>query len=179
MTREELASEVAGRTGLSRREAAAALEAILDAVEESLCAGEPVYLRGFGCFEPRAGRRRRARDPRGGGGLLDIPSAVRPVFRPYDRLRRAVSEALARRVRTAFFHPGAPGTASVSVCGTFNGWDTGACPMQRLPDASWVAEVELPAGQVIRYMFCIDGRLVPDPDATVPRDDEGRSLRSL
>jgi hypothetical protein len=51
--------------------------------------------------------------------------------------------------------------------------------MRRLPDGSWVSEIRLPAGRIISYLFSVDGKLVPDPDPSVPRDDQGRSLRSL
>ncbi|MGB4082508.1 MAG: hypothetical protein WBK62_04590, partial [Candidatus Fermentibacter daniensis] len=63
--------------------------------------------------------------------------------------------------------------------GSFNDWNRDSDPMQRLPDGSWVAEIPLPAGRTFSYMFSVDGRLVPDPDPDVPRDDSGRSLRSL
>jgi DNA-binding protein HU-beta len=178
MTREDLAREMASRTGLSRREAAAALDSFLAIVEECLCRGEGVFVRGFGCFESRPASRRRARDPRG-GGVMEIPSRTRPVFRPYDRLREAVGESLARYVTVAFFHPGGEGVREVSVCGSFNDWDPSALRMQSLPDGSWVAEARIPEGRTIGYLFCVNGRLAPDPDPSVPRDDEGRSLRSL
>lgn len=178
MTREELAKEMSVRTGLSRREAGAALEAMLEIVEQALCSGESVFLRGFGCFEPRPGLRRRARDPRG-EGLIEIPSRTRPFFRPYDRLRDSVGDALTVYVGQAFFHPGGPGVSKVAVCGDFNDWNPESDRMRRLPDGSWVAEIRLPAGRTFSYMFNVDGRLVPDPDPAVPRDDTGRSMRSL
>jgi DNA-binding protein HU-beta len=178
LTREELTRDIAARTGLSRREAGAALEAALAIIEEALCRGDSVFLRGFGCFEPRPGLRRRARDPRG-GGTMEIPSRTRPFFRPYDRLKEAVGRAMTEYIPSAFFHPGGPGIAKVSICGSFNDWNRDSDPMQRLPDGSWVAEIPLPAGRTFSYMFSVDGRLVPDPDPDVPRDDSGRSLRSL
>lgn len=178
MTREELAREMALRTGLSRREAGAALEAMLSIVEEALCSGQSVFLRGFGCFEPRRGGRRRARDPRG-NGLIDIPGRARPCFRPYDRLRESVGAALALYVDAAFFHPGGRGVSRVSVKGVCDGREAIDSPMRRLPDGSWVAELRLPSGGFLAYMFDVDGMLVPDPAPGVPMDSSGRSVRSL
>lgn len=178
MTREDLAKEMALRTGLSRREACAALEAMLSIVEEALCGGRSVFLRGFGCFEPRRGGRRRARDPRG-DGLIEIPGRARPFFRPYDRLRRAVGDALAEYTDVAFFHPGGRAVTRISISGVCDGRDIIESPMRRLPDGSWVAELRLPSGGTLAYMFDVDGMLVPDPAPGVPRDASGRSVRSL
>jgi DNA-binding protein HU-beta len=178
LTREELAREVALRTGLSRREVQAVVESILEVVEERLCAGEAVYLRGFGCFESRPGGRRRARDPRG-DGVIEIPPRVKPVFRPYDRLREAVHSALSPSTRVVFVCPSgtSPPPASVSVVGSFNGWDGEANPMQKLPDGSWIAEILIPSGQIVSYRFNVDGNWIPDP--TRPPDRSGNSVRQV
>lgn len=48
MKKAELTKAVAQRTGLSQKEAAAALEAALEAVTEALAAGDRVQLTGFG-----------------------------------------------------------------------------------------------------------------------------------
>lgn len=176
MTREDLAREVALRTGLSRRDAGAVLDCILRVMEEKLCEGESIYLRGFGCFEAKPACRRRARDPRG-EGLIDIPPRMRPVFRPYNRLRDAVHASLSPSARAVFVFPGGASASRVSVVGGFNNWDETANPMQRLPDGSWITEVMLPAGQIITYRFLVDG--VPTPDPSCPRDRSGNSVRSV
>lgn len=178
MTRDELAREVALRTGVTRREAQAVIENALSVIEERLCAGEPVFLRGFGCFESKPAGGRRARDPRG-DGLLEIPPRIKPCFRPYDRLRESVHASLSPSVRAVFFYAGDSGAGSVSLVGGFNGWDPTANPMQRLPDGSWVAEMVLPAGALVAYRFSVDGKLVNDPDPRVPIDSRGNSVRSL
>jgi len=178
MTRDELAREVALRTGVTRREAQAVIESALVVIEERLCAGEQVFLRGFGCFEAKPAGGRRARDPRG-DGVLEIPPRVKPAFRPYDRLRESVHAARSPSARAVFFFDGDRSARAVSLVGSFNGWDATACPMQRLPDGSWVAEAILPAGSTISYRFCVDGRLVRDPDPRVGQDGRGNSSRSV
>jgi DNA-binding protein HU-beta len=176
MTRDELSRRVADRTGLTQREARSALDATLDAITDTLCEGDSVYLRGFGCFETRRGRQRRARDPRG-EGLIRIPPKVRPTFRAYDGLKERIQERLAPRVDVSFLCLGASDADYVSVVGGFNGWSEEATPMQRLPDGSWVAEVSLQEGRTIVYRYNIDGSWEPDP--AFPADDDGNTVRQV
>ena len=50
MTKQEFVDAVAGKTGLSKRDAGAAVDAFLDTVEETLKAGDTVTFTGFGKF---------------------------------------------------------------------------------------------------------------------------------
>jgi DNA-binding protein HU-beta len=174
MTREELARDIARRTGLTLREVQSVLGSMLDVITETLCAGDSIYMRGFGCFETRRGRMRRARNPQG-EGVIEIPPRIRPHFRPYDALKDAVQQSLASRVRVDFLCLGARNAEYVSVIGSFNDWDETECPMQKLPDGSWVAELILPAGQTIRYRYNVDGRWEVDP--AYPADSQGNTVR--
>jgi len=176
MTRDELAREVADRTGLTQREARSVLDTALEVISETLCGGDSVFLRGFGCFETRRGRSRRARDPRG-DGLIRIPPKVRPSFRAYDRLKDRIQDRLAPRVDVSFLCLGAADADYVSVVGEFNGWSEKATPMQKLPDGSWVAEVSLQEGRTVVYRYNIDGRWEPDP--AFPADDDGNTVRRV
>lgn len=63
MNRSEVARQVAGATGLGRREANAAVKAVLDAIEETLAEGGTVRLPGFGTFAVRHRPARTARNP--------------------------------------------------------------------------------------------------------------------
>ena len=47
MTKAELVSSVAERSGLSKKDAGAALEAVLDSITAALAAGDKVQLVGF------------------------------------------------------------------------------------------------------------------------------------
>ena len=59
MTKQEFVDAVAGKTGLSKRDAGAAVDAFLDTVEEALKAGDTVTFTGFGKFHthPSGGSR--------------------------------------------------------------------------------------------------------------------------
>ena len=48
MTKQEFVDAVAGKSGLSKRDAGAAVDAFLETVEETLKAGETVNFTGFG-----------------------------------------------------------------------------------------------------------------------------------
>jgi len=176
MTKDELAGEVAGKTGISRKVARSVLTALFDSIEEQLCSGETIYLRGFGCFETREGRKRRARDPQG-EGIIEIPPRIRPVFRPYDDLKDAVQKSLGRRVTVDFLCLSAKNAVRVSVVGKFNNWDEQSNPMQRLPDGSWVGEIEAVSGQTFKYKYWVDGRLEADP--AFPADKKGNTMRQI
>jgi hypothetical protein len=63
-----------------------------------------------------------------------------------------------------------PGLATVSVAGSFNGWDPTAAPMAR-EDGSWTILLVLPPG-THEYMFVEDGdRWITDPQAPGTRQD--------
>ncbi|MCD4709038.1 MAG: HU family DNA-binding protein [Candidatus Sabulitectum sp.] len=176
MTREELARETARRTGLTMKEVQIVLVTFLDVIRETLCRGDSVFLRGFGCFSTRMGRERRVRDPRD-DGVMVIPSRHRAVFRPYPALRDAVQNSLAPRTRVAFFCIGYSHAHSISVVGDFNDWHEGDSPMQKLPDGSWFTELTMSSGQTIHYSFSVDGLRKPDPGYN--SDAGGVSVRQV
>ncbi len=176
MTKDEMAGEIARRTGVGRKVARTVLDAFIDVVTEGLCRGESIYFRGFGCFETREAKKRRARDPQG-EGLIDIPPRIRPVFRPYDTLKNAVRESLGRKVTVDFLCLSARNARRVSVVGNFNDWDPDRNPLQKLPDGSWVGEMKTVSGQVLRYQYWIDGRLEKDP--AFPSDSRDVTVRQV
>ena len=70
----------------------------------------------------------------------------------------------------------APQAHSVSVVGDFNHWSPTAHPMRRMPDRSWLLNVELKHGHH-RYAFLIDGVLTLDPNAQgITRNDKGERV---
>ena len=54
MNKAELVSRVADKTGFKKKDAEAALDAVLDTIQETLVAGDCVRLIGFGSFETSA-----------------------------------------------------------------------------------------------------------------------------
>ena len=53
---------------------------------------------------------------------------------------------------------------SVTVAGSFNGWDASRTPLKKAEDGEWKATVWLPAGRY-EYRFIVDGQWINDPNA--------------
>lgn len=89
MTKADLVEAVAAKANLSKKDAAAALDAFLDAVASALGRGEEVRLSGFGSFCVRKAAARTGRNPRT-GEEISIPARSLPAFRPGKELKEAV-----------------------------------------------------------------------------------------
>jgi 1,4-alpha-glucan branching enzyme len=75
--------------------------------------------------------------------------------------------------RVEFRLPPEAASTEAWVAGEFNGWSTDATPMQRQPDGSLVAEVELDAGRSYRFRYYLgDGRWENDWAADSYVDNE-------
>lgn len=91
MNKQELVKKIAERTELTQKDAAAALEAAIAAIEEAVVAGEKVQLVGFGTFESRKHEARTGRNPRT-GDAVEIEAAVTPVFKAGKAFKDAVNK---------------------------------------------------------------------------------------
>lgn len=88
MTKQDLIEKVA-ETGMSKKQAGVAVNAILDAIQDSLAAGEKVSLVGFGSFSVNKRPARTGRNPRT-GEPLKIKAKKVPVFKAGKALKDAV-----------------------------------------------------------------------------------------
>jgi integration host factor subunit alpha len=70
MTKTDLVEMIYERVGLSRQEAASAVDSVLEILKESLCRGEKVKISGFGSFAVNRKRARRGRNPKTGAPLI-------------------------------------------------------------------------------------------------------------
>lgn len=85
----ELVADVATKTGLTKKEAAAAVDAVFGSIEKDLAKGNKVQLIGFGTFEVRDRAARKGRNPQT-GVEIDIPASKVPAFKPGKALKDAV-----------------------------------------------------------------------------------------
>ncbi len=89
MTKSQLVDSVQSRTGLTRQQAADAVEAVLETVQEVLGRGGDVALTGFGRFSVSARGARTGRHPRTGEPMQIAATRV-PSFAPAAGLKQAV-----------------------------------------------------------------------------------------
>ena len=88
MTKQELISKVA-EIGMTKKEAAEAVNAVFDCIKSSLAAGEKVSLVGFGNFSVKKREAREGRNPRT-GAPLNIAAKNVPIFKAGKALKDAV-----------------------------------------------------------------------------------------
>ena len=79
MNREELITEVAKKTKLSKKAIGEVLSATIDAIQASVKKGNKVTLIGFGTFERRERAARTGRNPQT-GKAIKIPAKKVPAF---------------------------------------------------------------------------------------------------
>jgi integration host factor subunit alpha len=87
MTKNDLVEVIYERAGLSRREAAQAVDSVLEIIKDSLRRGEKVKISGFGSFAVNRKRARRGRNPQTGAPLI-IDSRRVLSFKPSDILKQ-------------------------------------------------------------------------------------------
>ncbi|MCD2255210.1 HU family DNA-binding protein [Agrilactobacillus fermenti] len=85
----ELIDSVAAETGLTKKDATAAVDAVFSSIQTSLSKGEKVQLIGFGNFEVRERAARKGRNPQT-GEEIQIPASKVPAFKPGKALKDSV-----------------------------------------------------------------------------------------
>lgn len=91
MTKQEFVDAVAYKTGLSKRDAAGAVDAFLDTVEGALKAGDSVTFTGFGKFHTTHRKAREGVNPRNPSEKVQIKAAMVPKFSAGSNLKKAVN----------------------------------------------------------------------------------------
>ena len=91
LRKSDMSARVAAKLEGSRAQGEAALNAVLDSVQEPLASGDRVVLTGFGSFEVRQVKARRVRPIRGGqaGTLITVPAHKRVGFTSGAELGKA------------------------------------------------------------------------------------------
>ena len=90
MTKQEFVDAVAGKAGLTKRDAATAVDAFLDVVTGTLMAGDSVTFTGFGKFHTTRRAARMGVNPRT-GAPVHIAEANVPKFSAGSQLKKAVN----------------------------------------------------------------------------------------
>ncbi len=94
MTKADLVELVYERIGFSKKEAALAVETVLESIRTSLIEGEMVKIVGFGNFVVRHKEARKGRNPKTGEEVMITPREV-VTFKPSQVLKNAVQDGAA------------------------------------------------------------------------------------
>lgn len=88
MNKNELITAMATKSGLTKKEAGAALASLIDGIIESLKASERVTIPSLGTFEVRERAAREGKNPRT-GEMVKIPAKKLPAFKAAKALKEA------------------------------------------------------------------------------------------
>jgi DNA-binding protein HU-beta len=89
MTKSEFVDKVAAQSGLSKKDAGAAVDAVIASIEDTLKGGGDVNFTGFGKFHVADRGAREGRNPRTGETMTIAASRV-PRFTAGSGLKKAV-----------------------------------------------------------------------------------------
>jgi DNA-binding protein HU-beta len=90
VTKGEFVDKVADKAGLSKMDAAAAVDAFLSSVQDALTRGDDVVFTGFGKFSVQKRAARTGVNPRNPSQKVQIPAALVPKFSAGSGLKQAV-----------------------------------------------------------------------------------------
>ena len=90
MNKTQFVNAVAEKSGLNKKEAEAAVNAMTAVVADALKAGDKVQLVGFGTFEVKARAERNGRNPKT-GETIKIAASKTPAFAAGKALKDAVN----------------------------------------------------------------------------------------
>ncbi len=91
MKKSDVVAAVASKTGLSKKDSDAALQAILDTITDTLQKGDSVVFTGFGSFGVSERKARDGVNP-STGEKIKIPATTVPKFKAGKSLKDAVKK---------------------------------------------------------------------------------------
>lgn len=91
MNKSDLIAAIAAKTGETKKDAEATLNAFVDVVTETLVKEDKVQLVGFGSFEVRKRAARKGRNPQT-KEEIKIPASKAPVFKAGKALKDLVNK---------------------------------------------------------------------------------------
>lgn len=91
MTKKEIIDAVSASAGVSKKDTAAVIDSMLDAITEAVVKGESVQFVGFGTFESRKRNARIGKNP-ANGKEIEIPASTVPAFKAGKAFKDAVKK---------------------------------------------------------------------------------------
>ena len=90
LSKQDVINSVADATGLSKKDAGGAVDAVVNTIKNALAGGSSVGLIGFGTFEVKTRAARTGRNPQT-GAELKISAKTVPSFKAGKELKDAVA----------------------------------------------------------------------------------------
>ncbi len=90
MTKTQLIDRIAKKTSLTKKQAAEAFEAGMEAIVDAFASGEGVQIAGFGCFTVKEVAAHIGRNPRTNESV-EIPATRRVAFAPSKTLKEKIN----------------------------------------------------------------------------------------
>jgi DNA-binding protein HU-beta len=91
MNKTELIAAVADKSGMSKKDADNAVNAVIDTIVATVATDEKVQIVGFGTFEVRSRSERQGRDPRTNSPIT-IPASKVPAFKAGKAFKDATAK---------------------------------------------------------------------------------------
>ena len=92
MRKAEFVDAISKKSGLSKKDSQVALEAVLDAIQDSLTDSDGVNFIGFGSFTVTKREARKTKVP-GTDRVVDVPASKVVKFKPGKQLKEAVANS--------------------------------------------------------------------------------------
>ena len=92
MNKTELIAAITEKTGFTKKDAAKALNSVVEVITDALTNGDKVQIVGFGSFEVKDRPERVARNPQAPDQEITIPASKAPVFKAGKSLKEAVNK---------------------------------------------------------------------------------------
>ena len=89
MTKAEIVSEIASKTGIDKREVLMAVESLMDTIKTTMTNGEEVFLRGFGSFIIKLREEKTASNISKNTTMI-VPAHNIPAFKPAKEFQEKV-----------------------------------------------------------------------------------------
>ncbi len=91
MSKGDLVTAIANRAGLTKKDAAAALQAFIDTITGELTNGEKVTITGFGTFKVSHRKARTGVNPQNPSQKIKIKASNVPSFKAGKNLKEAIN----------------------------------------------------------------------------------------
>ena len=93
MNKQQLITAVANTAGITTKDAATAVDTVLDTIARAVIEGDTVQVTGFGTFQTVTRQARLSRNPQT-GGQIHVPATTVVRFRPGQRLKELVDGSM-------------------------------------------------------------------------------------